>query len=635
MRNLLLLISFVGIANAQIIIPPPVGDIIGGVVKGNRMSNASKLHFNEIYSGSTAQNNDPRKMNNPDNSVYPIESHLKNASENPFLTASQGNTNEVLTTSPFSQASEQGRTLVSERAVARYLLATTTPLILSAASLGMIAPQFWAAQTGALQQTATEGVDNRIQKNRDNPSIGQAEAAMINCADNVIQKKEDENKADPKIKVPTYREAWEYCEELAREGKVDIAGTVIELGGNAHLASYPSHPIYLMAKYKDDGLRKYFGPNRENEPNILYLSEILTLRKREVLLRESLLFEFEFPELTEIGFGSPTVEQAHKEIDKIMEWMKIYAGDVKYVYNKNNFRKSNHVTDQKQYIPPKARYLALLKAAYSDLMFATGIICKYQNKLYGASDTYVPFAKSDEVGTAENLDTLSPNDMWARLEKEGLAEPLRNRLKNLAAGPLYGVDVALPLAILQLFVSHENPLIEASNGTKKSGAGAFDSREVQIDCSMLNDENEDKISFYLELIEKSNIADSVKVLSPRVRYAMLFAHNIALAQMATEAVKALRMLEAIYGYPKEDNKQIENGEWIAIRDLREILGIAAGFNGDKFKGQPFETAYALRVKDLNELTLALANDLDKVRGTTGSSLGGVGSVSLGGGLPFR
>ena len=105
--------------------------------------------------------------------------------------------------------------------------------------------------------------------------------------------------------------------------------------------------------------------------------------------------------------------------------------------------------------------------------------------------------------------------------------------------------------------------------------------------------------------------------------------------MAHEAVTVFKKLEGIYGYPKEDEKLIENGEWMAIRDLRESLGKAAGFNGDQFKGRPFEVTYAERVKQLNELTVALANDLDRVRGTGGSTLAGVGAVSAGGGIPFK
>lgn len=605
-----------------------IGEGIGNAIQGNRVDPSEKLYFNDNTTGSQNLNNDPRNMNKPENDISAIESHLKETKASSEAPVIRGTNSRITTTTGTSPDGETMRTLMEESATARYLVAMQAARVLTAASLSFINPAFAASLNSSELNAQTAVGNNQTNQNRVKPDVSPAEVAVIQCADRYIQEKQKESAADPKVFVPPFQAAIEFCESLAQKGQLDKTAPAIKLGANAHLASYPAHPLFLMARYNNaENLKKFFPASRLTEPNTLYLWEILTLRYRSEI--ELSQFIYGFANLFGAG-KSFDLKAAHKEIDEVEAWMKLYAGDTRYVYQNSQFSKSGHVTDQDKFVAPKLRYLSLIKAAYRDLMGAANIICNYQNRLDGAGNTYVPFTAISHSDMNQQVHTVNPNDMWERLEKAGLATALRNRLRNLSAGPFYSVDIALPSAIHSLFVNHENPIAEVQQGT-----GEFAPRQVQVDCSKLTDDNSEKISFYLEQIEKGTTEGGVKVFSPRVRYAMLFAHNIALAQMSHEAVSVFRKLEGIYGYPNEDQSLVESGEWMAIRDLRELLGTAAGYKGDQFKGRPFELAYAERVRTLNELTMAIATELDKVRGTGGGTLTGLGAVSAGGGVPFR
>ncbi|GEM_PF-6101485 len=625
MKRLVLVLLIVSYANAQFIIP---GDVIGKAINGERMSDGEKLHFQPNTAAET-ENNNIGRMGSPGEDISPIESQLKEQTEQTSLLVSRGNNSFISSTTGSSTDGETSRTLLEESATLRYLAAMQASRALTGISLSFISPALAVALENAEASAQRAVTSGQVGQLRHKPNLTQAEVGIIQCADAYIKKKQEEAKTSPTVFVPPFQAALEFCESLAQKGQLNVSGAVLELGANAHLAAYPAHPIFIMARHNNAvNLKKFFGESRLQEPNILYLWEILTLRKRVQLEVVGAVIGF-----FSGGTNIKSVDDAHKELDFLKNWMDLYAGDVRYTFQNSLFSQNSHFHNQSKHITPKIRYLELMKAAYRDLMGATHILCNYQNRVDGATNTYVPFSAFSQSDMNQNVTTVNPNDMWERLKKAGLATPLRNRLKNLSAGPFYAVDVALPSAIQQLFVTHENPIVEgpASGGT----GGEFTPRQVQVDCSKLSDDDGDKISTYLEMIEKGGTEGGIKVFSPRVRFSMLFAHNIALAQMAHEAVTVFKKLEGIYGYPKEDEKLIENGEWMAIRDLRESLGKAAGFNGDQFKGRPFEVTYAERVKQLNELTVALANDLDRVRGTGGSTLAGVGAVSAGGGIPFK
>lgn len=629
MRFLILLVA-ISLANASPVLPPGFGDFIGQAVSGKRADDKTKLNFSQNTTSSSSRNSDPRNMNSESNGISEIEEQLKNIENSSPLTRNSNNSTTDAASSN-SIEGERQRFLLSERAMQRYVLQMMSPVVTAAMSMNMIVPSGFDALSATHQQASTEEVAQQVQENRENPEMSPEEIALRNCAENIITAKETEQRGNPAASVPTYREAWAWCEELARGGVINAGDPAGSLLVSRHLSHFPAHPIFIKEKFPQYNLTQYFnnsGTNRLNEPNKLYLWEILTLRKRVEIERLSW-----GPNGNMNGPPGPQLIGAHKELDELKSWMDKYAGDLLYTYQENEFRQADQVKDPQTFIDQRARYLALMKAAYSDLMVATSIICAYQNRIDGASPDYVPFGIEQTNATiGPNANILSPNDMWARLEASGFAAPLRNRLQNLVAGPLYGVTVALPSAMNQLFVNHENPLVEGAVGV---GDGQFTPTSVKVDCAKLSDNQEERIQYYLDRIEQGDASGELQVFSPRVRYGLLFAHNIALAQMAHEAVHVFRKVESIYGYPREDEKLVQNGEWIAVRDLRELLSRAAGFNGDQFKGRPFDTYYTERVRALQQLTIALANELDRVRGTGGSTLAGIGDTAIGGGVPFR
>lgn len=481
-------------------------------------------------------------------------------------------------------------------------VATTQTLAMGSSKDGMLRtavrlldPALAEASTDAQMVALTT---NNAQTLNDDRGDGPQYEAISECIKSKVNK-EKMSEADARAK----------CEEELK-GASGINGAPNT--ESSFLASHPAHPSRYGNFFSDDALF--------NAKDAISLRSLLTNRR---IARISLSVGGIGPMGIPIfNLTAPTTEPNKSEYDAIKKALNLlatYGGSVEYKADGTKFVRSYNK-------PPKNyddRYQKLLTANYQDLAWLTRAVCGFENRVDAMDQA--PFRSVTGNIFGAQLTFALENDIMAYFRKNKMEDAVMQRLKNLSAGSLFAMTINYPVALNQLFINTERVIEE-----QQSDGGS----QIKIKCDSIK-ATKDELDSYLKFLKEFKKSNS---LSPRARYSVMLAHYITEAQLANEAFETYRILMAAYGYPKSDERFVENVEgqmkFVADIDLRVLLGNSMGMKGDPNPLQPFGFYYADAADKLKKITEIFAKDLDKARGISGSTLAGVTSTS-GTGNPLR
>lgn len=467
------------------------------------------------------------------------------------------------------------------------------------AGIRLLDPALADSSTDAQMVALTTNNAQTMNKDR---GEGPQHQAVEECVKAKVNSSEKMSEAD----------AVKKCQEEAN-GSAGINGTTGT--ESSFLASHPAHPMRYNNFFSDD-------PLATDKSGITLRSLLTNRRIAAISLAVSGMQNiglFAIPTFTLTPPTSGPKKEEYDEIKKALNILATYGGGVEYKADGTKFSRTFRS-------PPKNyddRYQKLLVENYKDIAWLTRAVCSFENRVDALDQS--PFRSEWRGNGWIALPFALENDIWAYFRKNKLEGAVSRRLKNLSAGSLFTMTVNYPVALNQFFINTERVIEE-----QQSDGGS----QIKIKCDAIK-ATKDEIVNYLKFLKEFKTSNS---LSPRVRYSIMLAHYITEAQFANEAYETYRRLIGAYGYPKGDQRFVENvnGEmkFVADIDLRILLGNAMGLKGDPNPSDPFAYYYANSAEKLKSVTEILAKDLDKTRGIAGSTIAGVTSTS-GTGNPFR